>query len=261
MNILSRDTLADQLAQELLSSVIEGSLPPGQPLPSEAELASMFGVSRAVVREGLGHLKAIGAVAVTNGKKAVIKTPDHVPLARIFGLTAAQQPDELTQLLEARCGIESECAFLAAERRTELDLGTILHILGEMDDLIEKRTDFDAVQYAECDRDFHLQVARASKNVLLERLAQSIREPMKHSILVGLSRQNSRAQHRRIQATHFQIAEAIRLGQSEQARAAMRQHLMGATRRILASNHSLPSRAGHTAVLLLPRHQEQGIGG
>jgi DNA-binding FadR family transcriptional regulator len=244
MNVLSRDTLADQLTQELFLSLTNGSLLPGRNLPSEAELASRFGVSRAVVRESLGHLKAMGVVEVTNGKKAVVKAPDYVPLTRIFSLAAAQRPDALTQLLEARCGIESECAYLAAERRNVASLEAIGRLLEAMDSLVQDPEAFDATRYAELDRDFHLEVARASQNLLLEQLAQSIREPMKQSILLGLSHQDSHAQRRRIQATHREIAEAIEQCHSERARAAMRSHLMGATRRILAASHDLLPQTG-----------------
>jgi GntR family transcriptional regulator, transcriptional repressor for pyruvate dehydrogenase complex len=239
MKQLSRDTLPDRLAQELFSSVVEGSLLPGQALPSEAELAKTFGVSRAVVREGLSHLKAMGVVELSNGKRAVVKIPDHAPLMRFFTVAAAQQADDMVQLRETRCGIESECAFLAAERRTGQDMDTIAFLVGEMGALIECDDAFDAARYAELDRDFHLAVARASKNFLLEQLALSIREPMKESILVGLGHLHSQAERRRMQATHRKIAEAINRGQSEEARDLVRRHIMTDARRL-----SLPGRAG-----------------
>ncbi|HTT88932.1 MAG TPA: FadR/GntR family transcriptional regulator [Acidimicrobiales bacterium] len=238
MKEFSRDTLADQLAQELLSMVISGSLLPGQVLPSEGELSSTFRVSRSVVREGLSHLKAMGVLELTNGKKAVVKVPDHVPLMRFFTVAAAQQADDMVQLREARCGIESECAVLAAERRTEEDMQEIETLLGKMAAIIGTRGAFDTAHYAELDRDFHLAVARASKNFFLERLALSIREPMKQGILDGLNHQHSKAQRRAMQADHRKIAEAIRGGRSEEARAVVRWHIMVDARRAALDRRS-----------------------
>ena len=232
MTVLSRDTLADQVSQHLFSLIADGTLAPGQALPSEGELISTFGVSRAVVREGLSHLKAMGVVEVANGKKATVKILDHAPLVRFFTVAATQQADDLVQLLEVRCGIESECAFLAAQRRSSEDIKLTSALLDEMAAVIGDVSGFDAGRYAALDRDFHLGVAKASKNFLLEQLALSIREPMMQSILLGLSAQDSKGQRSQIQADHRRIAEAISRGQSEEARAAVRSHIMSAARRM-----------------------------
>ena len=147
---------------------------PATQFPSEGQIASSFGVGRAVVREALGHLKAIGVVHVTNGKRAVVKPLDSVPLAQFFSLAAVQGPNNLSSLLQASCGIESETAFLAAQRRTDEDLEVLQRLIHEMGTLARGEAHFDPRQYAELDRAFHLEVARASKNLLLEQLALSI---------------------------------------------------------------------------------------
>ena len=77
--------------------------------------------------------------------------------------------------------------------------------------MLNQRT-FDVASYAELDRDLHIEIARASKNFLLEQLALSIREPMKESILEGLGRQGSLGQRRRVHKTHTQIVHAINAG-------------------------------------------------
>ena len=229
MKTMGRDTLADRVAEGLLSSVMRGSFRTGHQLPSEADIAFDFGVSRSVVREAISHLRAMGVIEVSNGKKAVVKLLDPVPLARFFNLAAAQEPNNLIQLLEVRCGIESESAFLAAQRRTSEDLAVISGLLEQIRGLVLNQRTFDVASYAELDRDLHIEIARASKNFLLEQLALSIREPMKESILEGLGRQGSLGQRRRVHKTHMQIVHAIKRGDAEGAQLAMRSHIMGAT--------------------------------
>ena len=95
MKTMGRDTLADRVAEGLLSSVMRGSFRTGHQLPSEADIAFDFGVSRSVVREAISHLRAMGVIEVSNGKKAVVKLLDPVPLARFFNLAAAQEPNNL----------------------------------------------------------------------------------------------------------------------------------------------------------------------
>jgi GntR family transcriptional repressor for pyruvate dehydrogenase complex len=241
---MARDTLADRVAQDLFSAVVDGSFPTGYQLPSEGQIASSFGVSRAVVREALGHLKAIGVVQVTNGKRAVVKLLDSVPLAQFFSLAAVQGPNNLTSLLEVRCGIESETAFLAAQRRTDEDLEVLQRLTQEMGSLARSKAHFDPGQYAELDRAFHLEVARASKNLLLEQLALSIREPMKESILAGLRTQSSPRQRRSLQAGHDKIADAIKRGDSEKAQLAMRSHMIGAASRLILAETAATGSTG-----------------
>ena len=163
MKPIPRDTLADRVAENLLTAVMEGSLRSGHQLPSEGEIATSFAVSRAVVREAVGHLKAMGVIEVSNGKRAVVKLLDPVPLARFFSLAAAQETTNLIGLLEVRCGIESESAFLAAQRRSSEDLAVLSKLLDQMQELIRATSVFDAAQYAELDRDLHIEIARGQQ--------------------------------------------------------------------------------------------------
>jgi len=65
---MRRQTLADRLAEDVADRILGGVLKAGDALPPEPELASRYGVSRAVVRDATHLLAARGLVEVRHGK-------------------------------------------------------------------------------------------------------------------------------------------------------------------------------------------------
>lgn len=63
-----KETLADVVCRSIETHIIEGKLPPGEPLPTEPELAKQFDVSRAVIRDACRMLMARGLVDIRHGK-------------------------------------------------------------------------------------------------------------------------------------------------------------------------------------------------
>lgn len=61
-----------QLMDVLGEAIVEGVLPIGSPLPTEAQLAERFGVSRITVREALQRLENEGVIRKQKAKNAVI---------------------------------------------------------------------------------------------------------------------------------------------------------------------------------------------
>jgi GntR family transcriptional repressor for pyruvate dehydrogenase complex len=63
-----KQTLADQVANSLRESILDGDWQAGEALPTEPELSEIFGVSRAVVRDATRMLAAQGLVEARHGK-------------------------------------------------------------------------------------------------------------------------------------------------------------------------------------------------
>src|SRR5262249_23742894 len=64
---IARTSAADGVRDQLLALIQGGGLAVGDKLPSEHELARQFGVSRPIVREGLGALRAAGVLESRSG--------------------------------------------------------------------------------------------------------------------------------------------------------------------------------------------------
>ncbi|MFJ8902136.1 GntR family transcriptional regulator [Streptomyces sp. NPDC102370] len=80
-----RDTIADDLRDRITS----GRLKPGDPLPSEAHLATQYRVSTSTLRNALAVLQAEGLVEKVHGKGNFVRRP----VRRITYVGGARTPD------------------------------------------------------------------------------------------------------------------------------------------------------------------------
>lgn len=68
------------VSNELRRNILAGALRPGDPLPSELELATRFGVNRSTVREGIRQLESDGLVRRESRKRLLVNVPSHLDL-------------------------------------------------------------------------------------------------------------------------------------------------------------------------------------
>ena len=110
----------EQVADQLLSMINSGELKPGDRLPSEAELAADFGVSRTTVREALRILATRNLIhtrkGMAGGHFIVEPTVGSISefLVANYGLLTAANTVTLEHLLQAREMIEGPAAAIAA---------------------------------------------------------------------------------------------------------------------------------------------------
>jgi GntR family transcriptional regulator len=64
-----------QVADHLRTQILDGTYPPGQPLPSEEALAAEFEVSRPTIREGIKTLVAEGLAEVSRPHGTTVRDP------------------------------------------------------------------------------------------------------------------------------------------------------------------------------------------
>jgi len=70
------NTVADDLADMILTTMA-----PGTSLPSEAELAERYAVSRLTIREAVKLLAGRGLLELARGKRATVREPDGAAFA------------------------------------------------------------------------------------------------------------------------------------------------------------------------------------
>ena len=130
---IRREPLAAEVARRLVDYLLSGGVEPGGRMPSERQLAEAFGVGRSAVREAIAALTLIGLIEARHGDGTYLKRPDSSLLPQVveWGLLLGEQ--RTIDLVEARQKIEVDIAGLAAQRRTEEDLGDLAHILARME--------------------------------------------------------------------------------------------------------------------------------
>lgn len=131
--IISKRTLADEVAEILRGRILEGRLKAGEPIRQE-HVAKELGISRIPLREALSQLAAEGFVSQTAHKGAVVAT---------------LSVDEVEELFELRQALEGGLLARAIYNMTEADFAAL-------DALIEESRAPDGLQrWGELNWRFH----------------------------------------------------------------------------------------------------------
>ncbi len=133
----------------------------GDALPSQRDLATQLGVSRASLREALSSLSALGEVSVQPGKGVYVQSVDEptvVAAASDWPFAAHARPQDIFQL---RYALEGFAAGLAAVRLTLEELDVLQDNVEAMRN--ELRAE-DFARAAQLDFEFHQIILQASGN-------------------------------------------------------------------------------------------------
>ncbi|MBO8153020.1 MAG: FadR family transcriptional regulator [Candidatus Marinimicrobia bacterium] len=214
-------TLSQEVQDQIERAILEKKFQPGEKLPTEFELAEMFGVSRTAIREALQMLRAKGLISVKKRDGIYIEnySPKNVikPMRFFFELNFNE--DLIKHLVEIRKIIEPEICRLAARNRSEDDLKDLEKSLNEF-----SRVDGnDAELEGKLDRDFHRIIARATHNSVIPIMMDPIYQilpKIKTLILAKISTAKDSAQR-----YHQLIFERIRDQDEEGAYLVMKKHM------------------------------------
>jgi GntR family transcriptional regulator, transcriptional repressor for pyruvate dehydrogenase complex len=158
----------DDLKKRIL---VDGEFTAGDRLPSENELAKLFGVSRNSVRSALQRLSHLGLIDIRNGEGSFVKELSFSNLADLGD--ALTTDDTITlQLHEFRTDIERSCTKLAVARASEEQLEE-LKIYA--DKLINAAQNEDVDEFVKWDYEFHYHLCASTNNKLYEMVYASIK--------------------------------------------------------------------------------------
>ena len=215
---MTEKRLYHSVADQIMKLVRDGAFPPGTRLPGERELAERFNVSRVTVREAEIALQARGFIKIKTGSGVYVLDPAE---------KASPGPPAVTafELTEARLLFESEAAALAAQHISN-------ETLERLSDLVETMSRDDpqfSEASAEADQEFHLTIAKASGNAVVQYVVESlwkirtevpaIREV--HAAICAVEE----ASHRHTE--HADVVKALRERNPPAARQAMQAHFRG----------------------------------
>jgi GntR family transcriptional regulator, transcriptional repressor for pyruvate dehydrogenase complex len=214
-----RPSLGDRVYHLLYSRISNGTYAPNEKLPTEKQLALEFGVSRPVLRGAIERLRGEGLVYSRQGAGSYVRAP----AAATLGFQRVETIADIQRCYEFRLTLETDAAFLAAQRRDEgalKEMEDALALLGAATGSLTHREDADFA--------FHLAVTRASNNQYYEAAMRALRE----HIHVGMKMHGQSLMSdglkglEKVLAEHKAIFSAIRDQQPDQARAVMCEHII-----------------------------------
>ena len=180
---IKKTRIPEEVADRIRVLILDGSFPPGQPLPAERLLAERFGVSRGSIRDALRILEMIGLLEARHGQGTF---PRELTVERLVAPLASvmtYRHDLRDELLDVRRMFEPAVARFAALRATEEDVDDLERIVDTQREKL--KTGRSAIIE---DSAFHATLARSTRNpivvsimailndLLVESRAQSLRQ-------------------------------------------------------------------------------------
>jgi GntR family transcriptional repressor for pyruvate dehydrogenase complex len=222
---VQRTSLSDHILEQITDLISRGLLKPGERIPSEKELCEKFGVGRTSVREALRSLSVMGVLETRMGDGTFVTKDASRFLERSFQWGLMLNPKVVEDLIETRLMLESHTAYLAASKATAADLELIEQTVWRLESCLD-----DPEQYLVHDLQFHLEIAQATQNTILQSLLTTTRGYLQEWIRATLARPEVAAQRARLSfSEHKRILEALKARDPERARSAMAAHILSSS--------------------------------
>ena len=211
--------LHSQVLWQLGVAMVRGDYPEGSILPSDTELLARFSVSRTVLREALKTLAAKGMIEARAriGTRVLPRERWNLFDSDVLSWHFETGPDLelLRSLAEIRIGVEVESAALAATRRSDEQAEALLACSNRMGEAKS------AEDFARTDLQFHRTVAEASGNPFMASISALVELALTAAFTISSPVEDESAMHATVRA-HTRIAQAIKAGDPEEARLAMK---------------------------------------
>jgi len=215
---VKRVSVTDEIIEQLKNLIMDGTLKPGEKLPSEIKIAAQMGVGRGTVREALKILIFLGVIE--RQKKTsyisldVINRLSHKDIFENF-----KHYRDVMEMIEVRKIIEPEAAGYAATRSNEREIEEIQKQYLSMTSSQNNLEDF--INY---DNLFHLHIIRATRNHILVDIMNHIQRLLKRNQALILRKSNNIMP--RSLKYHESIYNSIKDGQPKLAKKHMLNHII-----------------------------------
>jgi DNA-binding FadR family transcriptional regulator len=217
---IRRRKLYEEIVDQLQTMMFDGSLAPGDQIPSERDLMTSFGVGRTAVREALFALNRMGLVNLQNGERAFVTRPSANALLDELAPSIRhmlQATDGVRHFQDARMMFEVGLARHAAQHATAVDVRALEAALAR-----NKQALGDPETFVETDVAFHFVLAEIPKNPIFTSLHRAIAAWLREQRVITVSQPDAAAGAFR---AHSRIYKAVAQHDPDAAERAMRQHL------------------------------------
>lgn len=220
MAIIRKVNLSDLVLDYLINAIETNYWKQGDKLPNEIELSSSLKVSRNILRESMKILENFGILESTPGKGTFICKNAMNNIASYKFFEVLRNTPSIETFLEVRLSVEPYIVKKVAEIRTEEDVKFLKNILSE----IEIKA--SAMEYVfQDDFYFHTNLARMSKNEILENLIISIFEQLRNTKYTQISVHVEKEAYHNSVSHHTRIINAIIDKNGEEAAKVVYEHL------------------------------------
>ncbi len=204
------------ISNQIESKIRSGEIKENEKLPSERQLASDYGVSRAVIREALRVLDEKGLIKVVVGKGNYVSLPKDEYLTNKFEDVIDYHNINKNDVMQARQVIEVAVGTLILDALSPEDVEAFETIYTQMEQTI-----MDVHAFSMLDAKFHMQIARCTGNRLIEIIANILNNVTDRKLLF----EDEIEIRRNAQREHHKIIEAFKLRDKAMLETAIASHM------------------------------------
>ena len=209
--------LSQKVASDIKQMIIDKELKPGDKLPNELKLCESLSVARTTLREAIKTLVSSNILVIKRGRGTFVSERPGITKDPL-GVSFMDDDNLLIHFFEVRLLVEPEMAEYAAERRSEEELENIRKAFEKVSDLISKEEN-----HTEADIEFHNEIAKATKNPILQRIVPIIND----GIVGGYEKTKNNPEASEVVMDHHKkIFEAIKSGDKKAAKEYMKEHIL-----------------------------------
>ena len=215
---IKRIKVGDQVFQQMKGLIIDGEWVPGDKIPSENELADQFDVSRITVRQALQRLSVMGLIETRLGEGSFVKAINAGDSMNALIPTMYLGENSVTEIIEFREIIETECAGLAAKKAVKKDISELRLLWEKMNNCKELS---DLKGFAKADLDFHFKIAEITNNPLIIKTNLILRDVLEHAMRETINKmgcENGLYYHKK-------LIDEIEIHDVKEASKTMREHI------------------------------------
>ncbi|WP_163539154.1 FadR/GntR family transcriptional regulator [Gracilibacillus sp. YIM 98692] len=218
---VKRDTLSNQVIDQIIHFLISGQLKPGDKLPPEMDLLDKFQVSRPVLREAISSLETIGVVRRKTREGTYFTNKIwSKPYEIMLSLSAGN----MRAIAETRMSQELGLVSLAAEKITDNDLQRLRENIELMENL--------QGDHREIDKEFHQIIAYSACNSITEGIIDPLLNMFDEMFRIIPSEDKDK---NFTVKQHKQIYDALESRDPIESYLSMYRHLDHARKRLIAS--------------------------
>jgi len=214
---LKNSKMSEAVANQILGRIEDGSIKPGDRLPTELELISSFGVSRTALREGMQRLLMIDAIEIRPGAGTFVKDINKRSLLKIPGLKMIKDKNKLLKIIELRKIFEAGIIELAIERADDKDIEKLSECLNT-----HEKGAIKNIFPAEGDAQFHKFLVLSTHNEVIIDFYEDIYKLILNSIVHFKNYQND---YKKSLIHHRKIFNALKKRDVAEAKKSMGKHL------------------------------------
>jgi DNA-binding FadR family transcriptional regulator len=205
------------IADQILRMINAGHYKAGSKLPSERAITEQMGVSRPSLREAISALQIAGILESRPGDGTYVSTPLATEDLMRRAVSVLEECDSPFENMLARKALEIGSVRLAIKVATDADLAA-LKSAWEEKCLRGRRGDLE--EYLRYGKEFHLAIARATKNRIIEGIMEKLLDMTIQPLWINMRRNYFLKDPSRIELMldiHDRIMQAISARNADQA--------------------------------------------